>query len=98
MINARIVNAADGSFIHSGQLPEAPQCWHQIRIHDRDYQVQHVVWNMTPGFGYQNTGMVVEVLSVDQVEEAEAIDEDQAGIFRGGVNREAGIQHDGDRA
>jgi hypothetical protein len=66
LMNVNIKDANDGSFIHSGQLPEAPLEGHFIQIHDRYYQILALTWNMTPGFSYQKPYLIVEVIPYEE--------------------------------
>lgn len=61
-MQARFVE--DGKFIHSTNLPEAPQLGHYVRVHNKLFKVRVVTWVLTPSFPYQDPGIEVEVFGV----------------------------------
>lgn len=61
-MNARFVE--DGEFIHSTELPEAPQPGQYVRVHDKTFKVTVVTWLLTRSFPYQKAGIEVEVFEV----------------------------------
>lgn len=65
MIEARIVDSS-GGFLHSCELPAVPdRNFHRIRIHDKNYTILLITWNVVPTFPYKHCGaMEIKVCEV----------------------------------